>query len=241
MNHKTSGSSIPLRLTAPHPCSYLSNQIASTAFVDPAYQITPFLFSRLAEVGFRRSGEYLYRPQCEHCQACTPIRIPVQAFHPTRNQKRCLKRNEDLHVRALDDINTTHCYELYARYLSTRHHDGDMYPPTREQYENFLCHHWPGTFYLGFYDAQETLLGISVCDRFTHGLSAVYTFYEPTESARSLGVYAVLTQIVHARWLQLPYLYLGYWIRDCRKMAYKTQYAPYELLHDGVWQTATPE
>lgn len=237
MSNKMGGTSIPLVMTTPHPCSYLPAQEATTVFVDPSYQITPFLFSRLADVGFRRSGAHLYRPQCGQCQACTPIRIPVAPFQPNRSQKRCLKRNEDLHIQALSNIDNDACYTLYWQYLESRHSQGDMFPPTREQYQDFLCHPWPGTFYLGFYNEENRLLAVSVCDRFAQGTSAVYTFYDPNEEDRSLGMYAILTQIAHTRMMQLPYLYLGYWIKDCRKMAYKIQYRPYELLQDGVWQT----
>jgi arginyl-tRNA--protein-N-Asp/Glu arginylyltransferase len=231
---------ITLLVTHPHPCSYLAEQEAMTAFVDPATDLDTELFTRLAEMGFRRSGAHVYRPQCAHCQACIAVRLPVATFIPNRAQKRCWQKNSDLSVRTIDNIDTDDIYALYERYLCERHEDGDMYPPTREQFRSFLCAPepaptWPGTVYLGIYQ-QDSLLGVAVCDRFTDGLSAVYTFFEPEEHARSLGVYAVLVEIERARTLQLDYLYLGYWIKDCAKMRYKISYRPIELLIKERWQ-----
>ena len=234
---------ITLLVTHPHPCSYLPEQQASTAFVNPDCQITPFLFSRLAEAGFRRSGQHVYRPQCQGCQACIPVRIPVQKFIPNRNQTRCIKRNSDLIVRqvnAIDNIDNDTCYALYEKYINTRHSDGDMYPASRDQFQNFLGVQWPNSFYLTYYkvDPQqhgEQLIAVSVCDRFDNGYSAVYTFFDPAEEQRSLGVYAVSNQIARAQRERLPYLYLGYWIKDCAKMRYKSQYQPLEMLVDKQW------
>lgn len=229
---------ITLLVTHPHPCSYLPNQLASTAFVNPECQITPFLFSRLAEAGFRRSGQHVYRPQCQHCQACIPVRIPVQKFTPHRNQLRCIKRNDDLVVQQVATIDNDACYALYEKYINTRHSDGDMYPASREQYQNFLGVHWPNSFYLTYY-AQDRLIAVSVCDRFDNGYSAVYTFFDPNEHARSLGVFAVLNQIARAQLEGLDYLYLGYWIKDCAKMRYKSQYRPLEMLVNNQWRLLT--
>lgn len=226
---------LTLLVTHPHPCSYLPDQQASTAFVDPQVHINTSLFTRLAEIGFRRSGAHVYRPQCAHCQACIPTRVPVQDFTPDRKHLRCLKRNADLEIRQLDSIDREDCYALYERYINTRHGDGDMYPASREQYREFLCVTWPNVFYLAYYH-ENSLLAVSVCDRFENGYSAVYTFFDPDEHKRSLGVFAVLNQIARAQLEQLDYLYLGYWIKDCEKMRYKTNYRPIELLINGKWQ-----
>jgi len=230
--------SLTLLVTHPHPCSYLREQQASIAFVNPDYPITPFLFSRLAEAGFRRSGQHIYRPQCQHCQACIPVRIPVKKFTPNRNQIRCIKRNTDLDVQQVTSINNDTCYLLYEKYINTRHRDGDMYPATREQYENFLGVPWPESFYLTYY-CQNRLIAVSVCDRVDNGYSAVYTFFDPDEHTRSLGVFAVLNQIVRAKLEGLDYLYLGYWIKNCEKMRYKNQYQPLEMRIDKQWKTQT--
>lgn len=229
---------LTLLVTHPHPCSYLPGQQASTAFVDPQVSIDTHLFTRLAEIGFRRSGSHVYRPQCKHCQACIATRLPVQDFKPDRNQLRCLRRNADLDIRQIASIDRDDCYALYEKYINTRHGDGDMYPASREQYREFLCVEWPAVFYLAYY-CNNRLVAVSVCDRFDNGHSAVYTFFDPDEHKRSLGVFAVLNQIARAQLEGLGYLYLGYWIKDCTKMRYKLDYRPIELLLNGRWQRLT--
>ncbi|HQQ74520.1 MAG TPA: arginyltransferase [Pseudomonadales bacterium] len=226
---------LTLLVTHPHPCSYLADQQASTAFVDPRISIDANMFTRLAEIGFRRSGAHVYRPQCADCNACIPVRIPVHSFTPNRNQLRCIKHNTDLQVRQLASIDNDDCYALFERYINTRHDDGDMYPASREQYQAFLCAPWPGTFYLAYYHDTQ-LLAVSVCDRLTHGYSAVYTFFDPDAHKRSLGVYAVLNQVARAQLEGLDYLYLGYWIKNCQKMRYKTGYRPIECFINGQWR-----
>ncbi len=228
------GSPITLRVTYPHPCSYLPDQQASTAFVDPDIPIDASLFTRLSESGFRRSGTHIYRPRCTNCQACIPVRVPVQYFKADRKQLRCLKRNADLDIRQIASIDRDDCYALYEKYINTRHGDGDMYPASREQYREFLCVEWPTAFYLAYY-CQQRLVAVSVCDRLTDAFSAVYTFFDPDEHKRSLGVFAVLNQIARAQLEGLDYLYLGYWIKDCAKMRYKLGYRPIELFINQQW------
>lgn len=225
---------IRLFATHPHDCSYLPEQQATTVFVDPNQKVDRNLYSVLSERGFRRSGSHLYRPHCESCSACVAARVPVQHFTMNRNQKRCWKRNQDITVNGSLDITTDEHYNLYASYINERHNDGDMYPPTREQYNSFLTREWGVTEYLEFRrDGQ--LMAVAVCDRMTHGYSAVYTFFDPTQAHRSLGVYGILWQMHLCKSLNLPHLYLGYWIKECDKMNYKTQYRPLELLSDNRW------
>ena len=220
--------------TYPHSCSYLEDQEATTLFIDPRQQMDKNLYSNLSLLGFRRSGNHVYRPHCTHCEACIPARIPVAAFEPKRSQRRTLARNADLRVERSEDIRDDQAFELYQRYIQLRHADGDMYPPDREQYESFLNNAWNCTRYYRFYQ-QDTLLGIAVVDELVDGLSAIYTFFEPEEQKRSLGNYAILWQIEKAREMGLHYLYLGYWIRDCQKMAYKSEYRPLELYVNSRW------
>ena len=176
----------------------------------------------------------MYRPQCALCQACISCRIPVNLFHPNRSQRRCWQRNQDLTVAVVSNINTDEHYNLYADYIIRRHSDGDMFPPSQSQYEAFLTSEWGVTQYLEFREGEK-LIGVSVCDRLDDGLSAVYTFYDPDETRRSLGVFAILAQIEKARSLGLSNLYLGYWIKQCEKMRYKIQYRPLELLINRRW------
>lgn len=230
---------LKLYATHPHPCSYLEGQQAKTLFIDPEVEISVAQHSRLSEIGFRRSGDHLYRPWCDHCQACMPCRIVVDDFHPTRSYRRILKRNSDLQVSQTEDIETAEYYALYQRYIRLRHQDGDMFPPSWEQYRSFLGARCDTTVYHAFRHKDGQLLGLMVSDQLDHGLSAVYTFFEPEEQKRSLGTWAILWQIEECRKLGLPYLYLGYFIRDCQKMAYKQQFRPQELLLKGRWVRLT--
>lgn len=220
--------------TYPHSCSYLADQEATTLFVDPRTAMTSSLYSQLSVMGFRRSGSHLYRPNCGGCKACIPARVPVQKFQPRRSQRRAWKHNLDIDVEEIEDIGDDSYFELYRRYIEARHQDGDMYPPSREQYESFLSAEWGVTrFFQLRIDGQ--LVGVAVADQLEDGLSAIYTFYEPDLQSRSIGTFAVMWQIEATRQLNLKYLYLGYWIKECQKMAYKVQFRPLELYINGQW------
>jgi len=220
--------------TQAHDCSYLPNRKATTLFLDPRQPIDLQTYARLSELGFRRSGEHLYRPHCQHCQACIPARIPTADFRPSRQQRRILARNLDLSVRAVRPAPSDEHYALYARYIEQRHADGDMYPPSREQFSSFLLRDLPFCVFFEF-RLGERLLAVAVTDVLPNGLSAVYTFFDPDEQPRSLGRLAILWQIAEAARRGLPAVYLGYWISDCRKMRYKSEYRPLELYVDQHW------
>jgi arginine-tRNA-protein transferase len=228
---------IRLLLTEPHDCSYLDNQQATTAFVDPETEIDAQLYGRMSAMGFRRSGLYLYSPLCSACNACVPARIPVMDFRPSRSQKRCLKRNGDIVVKQVKHISFDQHYPIYDRYICARHHQGDMFPPSREQFEQFLGNAWDCTRFLEFRIGKQ-LIGCAVVDHLPAALSAIYTYFDPEYAERSLGTLAVLLQIQLAQQLELEYLYLGYWIADCQKMNYKTHYRPLQLLRENIWQLA---
>ncbi|MEH3024203.1 MAG: arginyltransferase [Pseudomonas oryzihabitans] len=220
--------------TQPHACSYLPNEQATTLFLDPSQPMNGQIYAELSELGFRRSGDHLYRPHCQLCKACVPARIPVARFRPSRKQNRVLKRNVDIKVTRCDPGFTEERYQLYARYISERHADGDMFPPSRGQFSTFLVSNLPYAF---FYEmrVEDRLIGIAVTDVLPNGMSAVYTFYDPTEEKRSLGVFGILWQIAETRRLGLEAVYLGYWIKGCRKMSYKTEYRPIELFVNQRW------
>ncbi len=220
--------------TYPHSCSYLEDQEATTLFVDPRQEVDQTLYSNLSVLGFRRSGNHLYRPHCSNCDACIPARIPVDEFDPNRTQRRALRRNGDLEVELTGDIRDQSAFDLYRRYIEQRHADGDMYPPDREQYQSFLDNAWECTRYYRFYE-RGRLIAVAVVDELLDGLSAIYTLFDPDLDSRSLGRFAILWQIEKARELELDYLYLGYWIRGCRKMAYKSEYRPLEIYVNGRW------
>jgi arginyl-tRNA--protein-N-Asp/Glu arginylyltransferase len=220
--------------TYPHNCSYLEDQEATTLFVDPRQPVDKLLYSNLSVLGFRRSGSHIYRPHCSHCEACIPARIPVAQFDARRGQTRTWKRNQDLRVRRSDHLRDDDAFQLYCRYIELRHYDGDMYPPDREQYESFLNDAWDCTHYYRFYDGPK-LVALAVVDELQDGLSAIYTFFDPDSDKRSLGTFAILWQIERARALGLEYLYLGYWIRGCKKMSYKSEFRPLELYVKNHW------
>jgi arginine-tRNA-protein transferase len=204
-------------------------------FVDPRTTVDSRLYSQLSVLGFRRSGSHLYRPHCSNCNACIPARVPVNQFMPRRTQRRIWNRNRDIEVRRLEDgIAKDPYFELYRRYIEARHRDGDMYPPLRDQYESFLSNEWGVTEYYRL-DLADQLAGIAVVDRLEDGLSAIYTFFEPALDRRSLGTFTILWQLQQTVEDGLDYLYLGYWIKQCQKMAYKIQFRPLELFINGRW------
>ncbi|MFE8071627.1 arginyltransferase [Marinobacteraceae bacterium S3BR75-40.1] len=220
--------------TPEHECSYLPDKKATTMFVDPRARIDKQLYSQLTALGFRRSGSHYYRPHCESCNACIPVRIPVRRFHPNRSQRRVLKTNQDLTLTQVPVHFRSDYYRLYERYIEQRHADGDMYPPTREQFTSFLVEGVIDGFFLEM-RLEGQLVGLAVVDVLEDGLSAIYTMFDPDLDQRGLGTLAILWQIEEAQRRGLSHLYLGYFIRECRKMNYKTKFRPLQQLHHGRW------
>lgn len=227
---------IQLYLTEPHPCSYLEKKEATTAFVDPKYPIDTATYSRLSTLGFRRSGQYVYTPRCASCKACIPVRVHSDTFKATRSQKRCLRRNSDIAVSVHSSIDMDEHYPLYQQYIDTRHGDGDMYPATTTQFSDFIGQPWECSRFIEFRLGGK-LVACAASDWLDDGLSAIYTYYNPQMAERSLGTFAILQQIELIRQSPLDYVYLGYWIRDSAKMAYKTKYRPCELYIENRWLT----
>jgi arginine-tRNA-protein transferase len=229
-------------LTAPYPCSYLPDREARSQVATPSTMISTAVYSELVQHGFRRSGTYTYRPRCDGCQACVPLRVPVRHFVPNRSQRRAWKQHAGLEATPHPLQDKPEYYQLYRRYQSARHPNGGMDNDDRESYQNFLLQSHVDSFAVEFRepaDAQQPglLRMVSVVDLLGDGLSSVYTFYDPDLPRARLGVYNVLWQIELCRKLELDYLYLGYWIKDSRKMSYKTEYQPAEGLLDGAWRT----
>ena len=229
----------PLKIfpTGMHPCSYLPGLIARNAVVDPAYEMNPDVYDYLIQNGFRRSGSQVYRPYCHTCEECITTRIPVQEFKRSRNQKRTWNKNKDLIVKVNKGKFKDSYLPLYQSYLVERHESQD-----HEGVESFLVADWCNIQFIEFYsvneenDNEETLIGVAVVDVVKSGLSAVYTFFDPAEgNRRGLGVYAVLWQLDYANSLKLDFVYPGFWIKDCRKMNYKTRFQPIEGLQRGKW------
>jgi arginine-tRNA-protein transferase len=169
------------------------------------------------------------------------VRVPLDLFHVSKSQKRVLKRNEDLEVSFEMPSSTEEIYNLYANYINQRHSDGDMYPPSLEQFKSFLCQ-GPAASNTRFicFRLEQKLLAVAVIDMLPKGLSAIYTFFDPAYDVRSLGRLAVLWQIRWAQSQAMDFVYLGYWIKACQKMAYKAEYQPLQVFEDLVWQPLTP-
>ena len=225
-------------LSDPQPCAYLPDKQAVMAIIDPQATLYSNQFTELAQMGFRRSGNYVYRPQCPGCQACIPLRVSAADFRPSRVQRRVWRGNQDIRIRDLEaDYDDQH-FDLFQRYVNGQHPGGGMDNPEAGDYLSLLANP-DGDSRLFEFRSGDRLQAVAITDLLEDGLSAVYTFYDPDLAGRSPGVFSVLWQIEYCRRHKLDWLYLGYWISKCRKMSYKDRYRPCETLTPEGWRPLT--
>lgn len=227
-------SPIRLYLTVPEPCPYLSDRLSSSVVVDPEYPITNGKMSQLMRIGFRRSGDIVYRPHCKQCQSCISVRIPVDDFQPTRSQRRNMSLNSDLRLVKEPSDYREEQFELYLKYQRARHPESSMCDDDPGKYRDFLISNFSNSAFYCLYQ-DERLLSVAIVDRLDDGLSGVYTFFDPEHDYRGLGNNSILRMVEEVKQLGQSYVYLGYWIEDSAKMSYKTNFRPLEGYLDGNW------
>lgn len=227
---------LQLYITAESPCGYYTDRMSSNLVPDPQQPLNMPIYSQLIQHGFRRSGAHCYRPHCKGCQACIACRIPVKTFIANRSQQRCLKKNTDLTLTVVDAAFSHEYFDLYRRYLDSRHQDGSMANPAEKDFQQFLYCSWSDTRFLEL-RLKDRLVAVAVTDMVSDGVSAVYSFFDPELANRSLGSYCILTQIAFVDKLGLDYVYLGYWIEHHKKMHYKTNFQPLQIYLEEKWLT----
>lgn len=229
-------------ITAPQPCPYLPGRFERKLFTHLTPDKPAVLIDNLLKGGFRRSQNIAYMPYCDACSACVPVRILVEKFQPSRSLKRIMRLNHDLIPTRLEPQPDSEQYALFRSYIDSRHADGGMAEMSVLDYSLMIEDSVVDTFVSEYRlkpnpygRGDRPLIALCLCDRLSDGISMVYSFYNPSLTARSLGTYMILEHVKYARSLGLPYVYLGYWIEGSRKMRYKSRFLPQEHLTAKGW------
>ena len=236
MLHRTTRRPQFFYTTAPMPCPYLAGRTERKVVTELTGAESEALHDRLSRAGFRRSHNIAYSPVCPGCQACIPIRIACDRFQPDRTQRRVARDNADLTAQETSARATAEQFTLFQRYQQARHNDGDMASMGFYDYRAMIEDTPITTHVVEFREPDGRLVAACLTDRLSDGLSAVYSFYDPEMERRSLGTFAVLWLVQRAMQLDLPFVYLGYWVPQSRKMAYKARFRPSEILTGGHWR-----
>lgn len=221
--------------TAPLPCPYIAGRIERRVVTELVGRDANALHDQLSMAGFRRSHGICYVPACPSCDACVAVRVVVDEFKPGKSFKRILKRNEDLTAEIVEPIATHEQYALFSDYQRARHQGGDMSKMDFLDYQALIEDTPVNTFVVEFRKPSGTLAGACLVDRLSDGLSAVYSFFDESETERSLGTYMILWLIDEAYGQELPYMYLGFWIDGCSNMSYKARFKPLERITPEGW------
>lgn len=227
---------ISLFVTEKQPCNYLDDKESQSAFVHPSLKLTTKMYSELITKGFRRSGDEVYAPHCSLCSECIPARLDAGQFKASKNQKRCIKKNVNTRIIIKPAQFEQAHYDIYMRYQNHKHSGSLMANSSEEDYINFLASSWCETVFVEFL-IDNKLAAVAIVDLLNNGLSAVYTFFDPKFSRYSLGTYAILWQLNYAKKKNVDFIYLGFWVKDCRKMAYKSQYKPMQGYINKEWHS----
>ncbi|MFQ5972676.1 MAG: arginyltransferase [Alphaproteobacteria bacterium] len=222
--------------TGPMPCPYLMGRIEQNLFTELRGPGARDLHDQLAHAGFRRSHRIAYRPACPGCNACVPVRIVVDGFRPTRSQRRILARNRDLRTVIAEPAATAEQFDLFVSYQRDRHPGGEMAVMSFTDYRAMVEESAVETHVVEFRDPGDRLIALCLMDTLSEALSAVYSFFDPEVNGRSLGTHMILWLIQRAAAKSLRHVYLGYWIAECAKMAYKTRFAPLQALGPNGWR-----
>ena len=223
-----------LRVTRSQKCAYILDQTEQRLATDISEH--PETHDRLAETGFRRVENWVYKPACPTCNACQPIRVKAEQFKPSRNIARIQATNRDLRRNLSTGRLGLDHYDVFQSYLGQRHEDGQMSSMSFDEFSAMILNSPIDTMLTEYVDSEDRLMGCILVDRQRDGLSAVYSFFRPEEKKRSLGSFMIIDLIHRCNEIGLPYVYLGYYIQQSRKMSYKARFRPYQIFSDGAWQ-----